>query len=64
MGKAGVEMSDRANSRFRFSLKLLLFIVSLAAAFLAGYRLGYGVAETKVIVELVNDGWVPPKPTR
>jgi hypothetical protein len=57
-------MSEGDKSGFRFSLKWLLVAVAVASAFLAGYRLGYETAATKAVVEMVNEGWIPPKPNR
>jgi hypothetical protein len=48
----------------RFSLKALLIFVMLLSVAIVAYQFGYQMGRTVSILELIDQGWIPPKPEK
>lgn len=45
----------------RFSMKALMLLFVLVAVAIVAFQAGYGLGRTKLVLELIDEGWLPPK---
>jgi hypothetical protein len=48
----------------RFSLKALLVFVLLLSVAIIAFQFGYQMGRTVSVLELIDQGWIPPKPQK
>ena len=63
--EGGGGLSEAQQSHWpRFGLKALLIFVMLLSVAIVAYQFGYQMGRTVSVLELIEQGWIPPRPQK